>query len=330
MFTLTQIRPKLHKWYKLYFNYSIKNKSLSTHNNIIFVSHSLPNTQANLPIYGREISECAWASITIIRPINYAHQIHGQSNNRFGVTRHCHSTACRLPRCLGGLFRSFAFAPTVVSPSPLAYQSRTLVALHSAIVGAELALIYVHRAETFYSSSAIGTWLDVVQVLVPIVAHLVLLGETATRPGLHRRIVHEVGRLEADAAKETASAVLAGVHRKMLVLLVLCVATECAVIASVYKVVVLYVLIVNVWHIQWIVITVIIDMIYAEFLVVLYREIIFMFSAGRWSFWVSLNRGKILSLSFGCAKKLLSETNLHIYLQQIAEQIKILYSYRNS
>lgn len=49
---------------------------------------------------------------------------------------------------------------------------------HFGIALLELTLIYVHQNETFHSGSTIGTILDIIQVILPITAHIVLIVET--------------------------------------------------------------------------------------------------------------------------------------------------------
>ncbi len=51
--------------------------------------------------------------------------------------------------------------------------------IHFGFAFLELFLIYVHRHDTFHNGSTIGTILDVVQVILPIAAHIVLVVETA-------------------------------------------------------------------------------------------------------------------------------------------------------
>ncbi len=51
--------------------------------------------------------------------------------------------------------------------------------VHFGLAFLELVLIYLHQDETFHHGSTIGTILDIIQVVLPITAHIVLVVETA-------------------------------------------------------------------------------------------------------------------------------------------------------
>lgn len=125
-----------------------------------------------------------------------------------------------------------------LSPPPFSNASNNmfftiLCFVNMGMVSLELLAIYVYQHETFHTTSSINEFIDIVQVILPIVSHFAILIES-----LANRRVQQSLQQQMCVKKKSSEAIIVVVPTIMLkaiVILVLGIATELAVIASIYK-----------------------------------------------------------------------------------------------